>query len=603
MRIPLGFFLQNLLLPPPPSLMQTTLPFVVISIFLTAFKILLTRALGATLSFYAASGSKYGNSIRWYRHGGYLEMTRVFRSSFGHVPRSTTVAMTLAIIASVLAHFSSVYLSTMAPRSDIEVNPSHIGIKTMRLMPSGSRNDQWTTYLTYGSKIEDALVSMINDTRNLADVVPGRRYTPRTFDYEPACDSIEVAVFRNLTKSDILLQEVGGCSAVFLRAANPYFDWDPATATNVRTASDQYTIVASAKYPEENVLVELRVPLIFHYQYRCLVTSSMSAETISRSFKKFPNSGMTSLPRTALTKCQYPSGALNVVSQTQMSFAVQRLSEYDHISTTIFDDSTQLPLLATMSAFTKNGTFSIPRSNSTLVALTKAGTNVHFLMCHSLRHAASTDIGLLCSYSVIDAVMTTPQAEDPVIAADLIGRWPVPANESVNQNAVWVGHLPMNLTSDVPTFSASSILDATLSGAQYLASLGQNFVTDWETGQLYVLFDTVDIKDGYEFSTGLFATLVAIMVLCACVWAYTEKSLKAIYTVSLYRLEYTKREPYMEKPVSMVMNCTYNPLAFEGVPIVGEHDGPVDTDLQELMSGSDVRLTSPASLYDRDFPK
>ncbi|KAF9573571.1 hypothetical protein EC968_008326 [Mortierella alpina] len=571
--------------------MQVLVPFWVIGLFFTALKILLVGTFGALLSIYAAFGSKYGNSIRWYRQGGYLEMVNVLRNSYQHVPRSTMVTMIVVIIASILTLFSSMYFSTMVHRSDIETNRAHIGIKTMRPLPSDGRNNQWTLYLAPGSKVEDALELMVNDTRNLGEAIPGRRYIPRKFGFEVACDTIDVVVARNL--SDSLPQDAGGCSAtVLIFGGSTLFDWDPATAMNVRTGPNQYTVVASVKFPKKIELLEFATYSLFFHQYMCAVAPSFSIPV--RPFRKFPDSGMTSLPGTVLYKCQYPSGALNVVSQTRMNFAVRSLTEYENIIAAILDDSTLLPLLATMSDFVKNGTFSNPQINSTLVALTKADTNIHFLRCYSVPIGDTAARGLLCSYTVLEAIMTKPQPEDPIIAADLPDRPVLAANATVNENVVWVEHLPMSLTSEMPTFSASSILNATLSGAQYFASLGQNFVMDWKKGQLYVLFDTADIKDGYEFSTGLFAALIAIMVLCACVWPCTAKFLRANYTASLYRLEYTKREPHMEKPAPMVMNCTYNPLAFEGAPIVSEHGVLVEAGLQELTSRSDVRLIPPA---------
>ncbi|KAF9964828.1 hypothetical protein BGZ70_005861 [Mortierella alpina] len=571
--------------------MQTNLPFWVKGLFFAAFKILLAGALGGILSLYAASGSKYGNSIRWYRQGGNLELVTVLRNSFRHVPRPTMVAVIMAITASMLPPFLSAYFSTMVHRSDIISNQSYIGIKTQRLMPSG-RNDQWTGYLAHGSKVEDVLGLMVNDTRNLAEAVPGRRYTPRTFSYEVACQSINVIVRRN--DSDLLPQAGAGCSTILFSFGGPYLDWDPETAINVRTGHNEYTIVASVKFPGGNVHFEPSLPSYFHRQYICSVGSSMAGEVSVRMFRVLPASGMTSLPRTAIYKCQYPSGALNVVAQTRMMFFVQSLAEYDHITTTIFDDSTQLPLLATMGTFTKNGTFSNPKINSTLVALTKTGASIHLLRCHSLRSDTSVDIGLLCSYNVVESVVTTPQPEDPIIAADLAGRPVVAANETVNENAIWVDHLNMDLTGSLPTFSVSSILNATMSGAQYFASLGQNFVMDWEKQQLYVLFDTVDIKDGQEFSTGLFAALVTVMVLSVGFRAYTEATLKAIYKGSLYKLVYTRLKPIMEKPAPMLMSCTHEPLALEHVPLVSDGELLADANLQELSSLSTAKLIPSA---------
>ncbi|KAF9573569.1 hypothetical protein EC968_008324 [Mortierella alpina] len=571
--------------------MQTSLPFWVIGLFFSAFKILLVGALGGILSIYAASGSRYGNSIRWSRQGGYLEMISVLRNSVRPVPGSATVAMTVAIIASTLALFSSVFFSTMVHRSDINDNQSYISTKTMRPMAAGEEIDDWLIYLGPNSNVVDSLGLLINDTRNIPDAVPGRRYTPRTFGYEVACDTIDVVVGRN--GSDLIPQAVGGCSAVLFDIYNTFFTWEPKEAINMRTAPDQYTIIAPATFPLGFDLREHRALSYTYFEHFCFVSLSMSEAQSVRQFNRFPHSGMTSLPRTTLTRCQYPSGALYVGARTQMRFAIQSLAEYDNTTTAIFDNSAQLPLLATMSAFTKNGTFLDPQSNSTLVALTKAGANVHFLSCHSVRYSESGDVGLFCEYQVVAAVLTTPQPDEPIIAADLPDRPVRAANESVNENVVVVAHLPLSLTSDLPTFSISSMLNATTSGAQYFASLGQNFVMDWKKEQLYVLFDTVDIKDGQEFSTGLFVTLLVVMVLCAGVWAYSEKTIAGMYTGSLYKLVYTELGPHLEKTTPMLMSCTNDPLAFEGVPVVGVDEVSEESSLQELESaGKNPRVSS-----------
>ncbi|KAF9950656.1 hypothetical protein BGZ72_007734 [Mortierella alpina] len=570
--------------------MQTSLPFWVIGLFFSAFKILLVGALGGILSIYAASGSRYGNSIRWSRQAGYLEMAIVLRNSARHVPRLTTVAMIVAILASILALFSSVFFSTMVHRSDIKDNQSYIGAKTTRLLSSGGEIDDWLVYLGHNSKVEDSLGLLINDTRNIPDAVPGRRYTPRTFEYEVACNSLDVAVFHHL--KDPIVQAVGGCSMAGFDIYSRYYTWEPKKAINILTAPDQYTIIAPVTYPLGFDLREHRAILFFHFDHVCLPPVSITDPHTPRIFQSFPESGMTSLPRTVLIKCQYPSGALNIGAHTQMRFATQSLAEFDNITTTIFDDTTQLPLLATMSAFTKNGTFLDAQSNSTMVALTKAGSNVHFFSCHSIPSAEPADRGLFCSYQVVEAVMTTPQPEDPIISADLKGRPVVAANVSVNVNLFVVGHLPMSLTSTIPTFSVSSMLNATWSGAQYLASLGQNVAMDWENQQLYVLYDTVDIKDGQEFSTALFVTLLVVMVICMGVWVYCEKTLKTIYTGSLYKLVHTELEPHMEKTAPMLMSCTHHPLAFEGVPVVGEDEVREESSLQELAPLEERSITA-----------
>ncbi|KAF9176883.1 hypothetical protein BGZ50_009473, partial [Haplosporangium sp. Z 11] len=504
--------------------------FSIISGILSLLKFLLVGALGALLSLYAKRGNVYANSIRWSRHGGYLEMTISLWNSIGHVPRSATAAMAVVIFANLASMFVSVGLGGAVNRLEVENNKSFVVSKSkhISLILQGDSGNGWSTFMGQSSTIEDTLTSIINNPQNIPDAVPGLRYRPRRYGYQASCNRFNAIVIQNSTK-DGLVQKGDGCAMVALQLLDFYI-WDPKLATNERISDDRFKIVAHANAGSNIAEMRLRVGLI-HDDRSCMFYSGY----VGKVFLSFPPAGMTTLPVTEIHKCQYPSGEMLVSAATHMRFYVGHLRDFNNVTSTIFDNRADLSLLGAMEEMTRNGTFLDPARNSTMVVLTKLGPTVDFLSCASWRMETPGDTALMCSYTIIHAITVGPQPEDSIIAAAVGPRIPDPVANVVNDNRIHISHLPSGSSGLMATFSISKIIEVTSGATHYMASLGQNLVMGLYTQELHILFDTTEVKEGVEISTALSVVVAVIMLICASFWGYTEKYFSPTDTGSLYK--------------------------------------------------------------------
>ncbi|KAG0354350.1 hypothetical protein BG005_006554 [Podila minutissima] len=224
-------------------------PFVVISLFFTLFGFLLTGALDAFLTVYSASKAEYANSIRWSRQGGYLEMFRTVKQSRRHVPRKVTAAMVVMITTSIVTMFASVGLSRMVHQTEIETNPGTVLSQTSQMLRHGVVSDGWTEYLGQSSAANEALKTMLVNPQYIVNMDSHKRYTPRTYDYEVACDKFDTAVTRNISEAVLdpikgaLYHADGGCSIIGFDLYNPMFNWTLANATYERVSDGRYKLV------------------------------------------------------------------------------------------------------------------------------------------------------------------------------------------------------------------------------------------------------------------------------------------------------------------------------------------------------------------------
>ncbi|KAG0294183.1 hypothetical protein BGZ96_001624, partial [Linnemannia gamsii] len=85
-----------------------------------------------------------------------------------------------------------------------------------------------------------------------------------------------------------------------------------------------------------------------------------------------------------------------------------------------------------------------------------------------------------------------------------------------------------------PSFAITKVLNSSSVAAAYLASLGQNYIMDWERSTLYIDYDTVEIIKGYEIPTGLFYSMIGVMVVCFLFCAATECFVEGLYKRSLF---------------------------------------------------------------------
>ncbi|KAG0331874.1 hypothetical protein BG000_010521 [Podila horticola] len=497
--------------------MFTALPFVVISLFFTLFGFLLTGALAALLTVYSASEAEYANSIRWSRQGGYLEMFRTATQSVRHVPRRATAAMVVMITASIVTMFASVGLSRMVHQTEIETNSGTVLSQTNQLLRRGGGvvPDGWTEYLGQSSAANEALKTMLVNPQYIVNMDSRKRYTPRTYDYEVACDKFDTAITRNI--SEALLDPIkgalyhadGGCSVIGFDLYNLLFNWTLANATYERVSDGRYKLVTGGAFLD-------------------------SIQDLS----------------------------------PQAFFADSSWYEFENVTSTIFDNTAALLLLDTMGTLVRNGTFSNLTINSTLVVLTDVtGAMVHYLGCHSRWVTRPNDLSLLCQYVVVDAFTTTPGLGDPIIAAAVGDR--TSSLVKYTSNMIAMRHFASSTTSaGMAIFSVSEIINVTLASTRYMASLGPNFVMDDINQQLTILYDTTDIQSVSEMPTAVFWAMVVVMVACAGAMIFAMIKYDVRHKGSLYMVLHEKLKLRLGETEPALMRCTFEPLSLDGIPIL-----------------------------------
>ncbi|KAG0327032.1 hypothetical protein BGZ99_008482 [Dissophora globulifera] len=283
-------------------------------------------------------------------------------------------------------------------------------------------------------------------------------------------------------------------------------------------------------------------------------------------FNAFPKDGLTALPRTDSTRCQFGSNDSFVLTATIIKFAVNHLNDFDKVAFMIFDDPSNIPLLKTMRSAINNGTFASPTNNSTMVLLTNMSDNVDFIECTSRFLGQPNDMGLICTYMATATIATEPQSWDPIITADLNRNptLPVDPGSLINQNEISVYHMPpLGSANNMTTYSAAHLLEATANMTQYFASLGHNVIMNNETARLYVLYDTVELTQAFEVSTALLIFVGCIVGICCIIWGFSEKFYPTVFTGSLYKVIY-KEIKLKEKKTPMLMSFEHDPLAFNG---------------------------------------
>ncbi|KAG0339745.1 hypothetical protein BG000_001421 [Podila horticola] len=572
-----------------------SLPFVVISVFASLVKLILSLFIGATLVFYVRySRDKYASSIRWSRTGGFLEMIQLLWCSYRLVPRMSNAVLVSTMVASFSTLFVSSILTAMVSRTDMDGSSTAARAFTTQLISMDP--SFWTTYLRPESTVEETLTVMLNDTRRNPNPNPRTRYTPRTFAHEAGCGESTAFITRNLTSLIYMPSITINCKGYFIIPAGANFEWEPMAASLRVIDPNTLMAVAPATKGIGSPNADAIEPLFFaagpggNRLCTGITRSGQSSMSID-----FPKDGIVDLPKTHVTKCQYGADGSLVSSVTYFKFAVGHMKDFDNITASILDDPISLPLLKPMNAAINEGAFTSPTNNSTLVMLLKipsSASDVDFFVCMSKYREEQEEMGLLCTYALTSFIIVNPQAVDSTIAADL-NRDSEPLNSvnATNQLDFTILHVRQVPESEgsqktTPQFSSAHLIKATADATRYLASLGHNVHIYKDPGsiadQLYILYDAVELKDAYKVSTAAFAVVCALTGLFGLIWAFSEVFFPTVYNGTLYKTIY-KDLNSKDKSVPMLMHCAHDPLVFNGNQ-VGLHPNDQPTVAPETSS-------------------
>lgn len=377
--------------------------------------------------------------------------------------------------------------------------------------------------------MEDALARALNNTKVNPRANPKKRYRPHLSTYEPACDRLDAQVFDDGT----LVLKNDGCAVLTLEPSTDATE-NIETSYIVQGRSGRAKVVVPTR-ADKKLLSNDRVSdvsLISRLTYRdqdC-ATSDKSLHTIDPT-----RIGLIVSPTTVLTTCPFSSGEIVSISLTNIHFVVQNDGQFQSVASSIFGHDDEL--VASMQDSVKNGTLTNlpaadPLAQIIVMEIKVIGTEVRALICDSSRLSPTAPAHISCDYTITSVLITKPQPLNP----DILQRLPykdIHLAGNKTRTLLSFYHLPMVSTDEI-SFAIPKIINASTVAAAYFASLGPNFVLDWERSTLYVAYDTVDIIKGYEVPHWLFWTMVGVMAGCLVFCGATEYWVEPKYKRSLY---------------------------------------------------------------------
>ncbi|KAF9973335.1 hypothetical protein BGZ65_009317 [Modicella reniformis] len=272
------------------------------------------------------------------------------------------------------------------------------------------------------------------------------------------------------------------------------------------------------------------------------------------------NSGVVSLPMTITIKCISPDMHISVLSITTVRF----ISFSDHLQRTansIFMEEEEL-----FQAIERSINQVTPENTPIFTEVRAHKSSIEIATCE---HRGVKP--MLCLYTNINGYVLKPEKVDPVLAkARKTSSFKSNPN---NYAAVSIGHLPSNDYGEWVFPSISKLKDDTLRVSRFMAELGQNFYTDYESMELYTLYNTEE--KGVEISDWLVYSMIVSMIVCFCFWVTISILLRNTpYSDSLYTSISRQLESKTKMTGPSIMRSTVDPATIEGIPLIYNQDGP-----------------------------
>ncbi|KAF9135009.1 hypothetical protein BGW39_005101 [Mortierella sp. 14UC] len=310
-----------------------------------------------------------------------------------------------------------------------------------------------------------------------------------------------------------------------------YYNWDNGAAV-ISTTNPSTLKIKAPVIVTSNPSVFAGLVLSFEGKERKSCGEVNSRGRLESVYFPFPKDGVLSMTKTDASKCQFGSNETIVRSATYIHFAVNLLSDFGNITASIFDDPTSLPLLQIM--------------NTAIMLSIK------------------------------------PQAWDLVMATDLNQTLTPSVNPNdttniLNFNICHLPNAPETKELLIFSFSAVHLHNVTTDTAHYLASLGHNVLVSKGTGagtvtdRLYVLYDTIELKDAFKAPTGLIISLSIFVAFCLGLWIVSLVLYPSSFNGSLYKIVFEELKAKEDK-TPMLMDNSDDPLAFEGQRVIPHQD-------------------------------
>ncbi|KAK3842350.1 MAG: hypothetical protein J3R72DRAFT_490760 [Linnemannia gamsii] len=359
----------------------------------------------------------------------------------------------------------------------------------------------WMVPVGYDTSMEEALEKAVNSTR------------------------ISNAS-RRLRKSD-------SCATVNFSPNSAGDSYIP-NSTIVEISPGRGKVVYTTRYPDiMRKLTVLDISVYTHVVYRDSLCGTFNANFNLIDTTK---AGLTSSPKTVSTKCLLASGEVVSLSTTVIRFTVPSREMSSSVATSIFGDQNEL-VSGLQDSVNNNTLTDLPADDvqvqRTVMEVKISGNEITTLICVRSRHDVTEVPHIICGYTITSSLILKAQPMDPDISGLLTNKG---LNPAITNTTIIMAlhHLPSISPGKPPVFSIPKVLNASWAASDYLASLGQSFVVDWDESMLYIAFDSIDILKGYELPGWLFYAMIGVMVLCLFFWAATKFWVDDLYQQSLY---------------------------------------------------------------------
>ncbi|KAF8977206.1 hypothetical protein BGZ46_007560 [Entomortierella lignicola] len=526
-----------------------------INSILVTTRFLVVTAVGSILAIYSRLRGEHANSIRWVRQGGYLEMFSFLFNTRKEITIQAKAALLFTIVATLTAGLAGRGAVHFVEPTTRQTNTTFFAVTSKQYMPLSDPYTigGWSRNIFRGDSLVDTMISVMNDTKAtkvIPDAVNGRVYTPQTFNSKVGCEDFGVTVIRR-DKASYHLRN--GCANIYYTALGS-IDPNEQGLTVINRSDSRWSISLPATVIGGPSEVAIGAEILYN-------KSICGIFDLARRFFDKPKDGLSSLPKTALTKC-YQSGHVVSVVATMVRFMTTKTQLFSNVSRSIFDEYNELFQAMEITINNKAGL------DPTMFAEVKLRNNtLYSLTCFTAPNPSSKKTAYLtCAYVINTCTILEKQDLDPTIVASLGGE-PI-ATPSMSSTIMSFIHLPSVNESNFEHVSLSELEQSNLEAANYLASLGHNLLVDWDRGQVTVMFKIADAEEGLEIPLWLILCVPIIATISAILIGSTEFFLDGRYTGSLYKSIAMSMRTRMNTFAPMLMRSKIDPVEFEGVPVV-----------------------------------
>ncbi|KAF9399840.1 hypothetical protein BGX21_005524 [Mortierella sp. AD011] len=474
--------------------------------------------------------------------------------------------MAVAIVSCLVASLSSSGAALFIRPAERLINANSTVFKVPHYLSTNIEASffKWQSAIHIGNNITDAIVRMTNDSSVILEPEVGRIYTPRTAEYETACSHLDLTW--GFGADDDVIQSTrlssGDCVILMTQSSGIrpiYSNMSITSAYNGR-----WSITTPYEYLYKDRLYEVVTLAQLISGNRSLSVGPLNGFT----FADDTTDELIREPATNIAKYILSTGTTVSLSMTEVRFISPNIQEFLNNSKAIFGETNDL-FQAMELSINRNKTMS--SSGASFAEIIISGSALNSLSCYSgVSPRQGNETSLMCSYIDARVIVTKPQPINSVISEARNGR-PLSDSEFPSQ-LIQISYIPDNINGIVQPIPLLSLKQATSAAVHYMASLGQNLYLDWDDGQLYVIFDTVDIENGFEIQTWLVVAMLSLAVVSVCLWGGAWYFLDPAYKGSLYENASMEMGKQTNKKAPMLMSFDVHSMEMEDTPIISRDD-------------------------------